>query len=142
MRFLSLSREMLQLMTRPRIIRFCWPSVSVRSASSPRRVPVSTVWRQRRLVLNSDSSACQISLYDQRSVLFLITDLRCADRCVVYMGSEDVRRQALNVFRMKMLGARVRCRSCGGGAGQRLHNRLPSGHFCCEREPDAQRCHQ
>ncbi|KZO95889.1 bifunctional tryptophan synthase TRP1 [Calocera viscosa TUFC12733] len=27
--------------------------------------------------------------------------------CVVYMGSEDVRRQALNVFRMKMLGARV-----------------------------------
>ena len=27
--------------------------------------------------------------------------------CVVYMGEEDVRRQALNVFRMKMLGARV-----------------------------------
>lgn len=27
--------------------------------------------------------------------------------CVVYMGSEDVRRQALNVFRMKMLGAKV-----------------------------------
>ncbi|KAI0685664.1 bifunctional tryptophan synthase TRP1 [Cytidiella melzeri] len=27
--------------------------------------------------------------------------------CVVYMGSEDVRRQALNVFRMKMLGATV-----------------------------------
>jgi tryptophan synthase beta chain len=29
-------------------------------------------------------------------------------RCVVYMGSEDVRRQALNVFRMKLLGAEVR----------------------------------
>jgi tryptophan synthase beta chain len=28
--------------------------------------------------------------------------------CVVYMGAEDVRRQALNVFRMKMLGAEVR----------------------------------
>jgi tryptophan synthase beta chain len=28
--------------------------------------------------------------------------------CVVYMGSEDVRRQALNVFRMKLLGAEVR----------------------------------
>ena len=26
--------------------------------------------------------------------------------CVVYMGSEDVRRQALNVFRMRMLGAK------------------------------------
>ena len=28
--------------------------------------------------------------------------------CVVYMGAEDVRRQALNVFRMKLLGAEVR----------------------------------
>eukprot|EP01099_Mayorella_cantabrigiensis_P005606 TRINITY_DN4548_c0_g1_i1.p1 TRINITY_DN4548_c0_g1~~TRINITY_DN4548_c0_g1_i1.p1 ORF type:complete len:741 (-),score=125.76 TRINITY_DN4548_c0_g1_i1:117-2339(-) len=27
--------------------------------------------------------------------------------CVVYMGAEDVRRQALNVFRMKLLGAKV-----------------------------------
>jgi tryptophan synthase beta chain len=28
-------------------------------------------------------------------------------RCVVYMGAEDVRRQALNVFRMRLLGADV-----------------------------------
>lgn len=28
-------------------------------------------------------------------------------QCVVYMGAEDVRRQALNVFRMKLLGASV-----------------------------------
>jgi len=28
--------------------------------------------------------------------------------CVVYMGTEDVRRQALNVFKMKLLGAEVR----------------------------------
>ena len=28
--------------------------------------------------------------------------------CVVYMGAEDVRRQSLNVFRMKLLGADVR----------------------------------
>src|SRR5579875_3356034 len=28
--------------------------------------------------------------------------------CVVYMGSEDIRRQALNAFRMKLLGAEVR----------------------------------
>ena len=28
--------------------------------------------------------------------------------CVVYMGSEDVKRQSLNVFRMKLMGAEVR----------------------------------
>ncbi|PWT84287.1 MAG: tryptophan synthase subunit beta [Acidobacteria bacterium] len=28
-------------------------------------------------------------------------------RCVIYMGTEDVRRQALNVFRMRLLGAEV-----------------------------------
>ena len=27
--------------------------------------------------------------------------------CVVYMGSEDIKRQAQNVFRMKLLGATV-----------------------------------
>jgi tryptophan synthase beta chain len=27
--------------------------------------------------------------------------------CIVYMGSEDIRRQAINVFRMELLGARV-----------------------------------
>lgn len=33
--------------------------------------------------------------------------------CVIYMGAEDVRRQALNVFRMKMLGAKVVAVSSG-----------------------------
>jgi tryptophan synthase beta chain len=28
-------------------------------------------------------------------------------RCIIYMGAEDVRRQALNVFRMQLLGAEV-----------------------------------
>ena len=28
-------------------------------------------------------------------------------KCTVYMGAEDVRRQALNVFRMRLLGAEV-----------------------------------
>ena len=28
-------------------------------------------------------------------------------RCVIYMGAEDMRRQALNVFRMRLLGAEV-----------------------------------
>ena len=29
-------------------------------------------------------------------------------QCIVYMGAEDIRRQALNVFKMKLLGAEVR----------------------------------
>jgi tryptophan synthase beta chain len=34
-------------------------------------------------------------------------------RCVVYMGDEDVHRQALNVYRMRLLGAEVRPVSSG-----------------------------
>jgi tryptophan synthase beta chain len=34
-------------------------------------------------------------------------------RCVIYMGTEDVRRQALNVFRMRLLGAEVITVSAG-----------------------------
>jgi len=34
-------------------------------------------------------------------------------QCVVYMGEEDVKRQSLNVFRMKLLGAEVRPVSSG-----------------------------
>ena len=33
--------------------------------------------------------------------------------CIVYMGEEDIRRQALNVFRMRLLGAEVRSVSSG-----------------------------
>lgn len=33
--------------------------------------------------------------------------------CVVYMGAEDMRRQALNVFRMQLLGAEVRAVNAG-----------------------------
>ena len=33
--------------------------------------------------------------------------------CVVYMGAEDVRRQSVNVFRMKLLGAEVRAVDTG-----------------------------
>ncbi|MDH3687510.1 MAG: pyridoxal-phosphate dependent enzyme, partial [Myxococcales bacterium] len=33
--------------------------------------------------------------------------------CEVYMGAEDVERQALNVFRMELLGARVHAVTCG-----------------------------
>src|SRR5207244_1961070 len=34
-------------------------------------------------------------------------------QCVVYMGAEDMRRQELNVFRMKLLGAEVRAVDSG-----------------------------
>lgn len=34
-------------------------------------------------------------------------------KCVVYMGSEDMRRQELNVFRMRLLGAEVRAVDAG-----------------------------
>jgi tryptophan synthase beta chain len=34
--------------------------------------------------------------------------------CIVYMGEEDIRRQALNVFRMKLMGAEVRPVASGG----------------------------
>jgi len=33
--------------------------------------------------------------------------------CVIYMGEEDMRRQERNVFRMRLLGAEVRCVSTG-----------------------------
>src|SRR4029078_6536118 len=34
-------------------------------------------------------------------------------QCVIYMGAVDCERQALNVFRMKMLGAEVVCVKAG-----------------------------
>tara|TARA_Y100001968_G_scaffold297456_1_gene306437 strand:- start:33687 stop:34937 length:1251 start_codon:yes stop_codon:yes gene_type:complete len=36
-------------------------------------------------------------------------------KCVIYMGTEDMKRQALNVFRMKLLGAKVQPVSAGTG---------------------------
>ena len=33
--------------------------------------------------------------------------------CIIYMGEEDIRRQSLNVFRMKLMGAEVRSVSSG-----------------------------
>ena len=48
--------------------------------------------------------------------------------CVVYMGTEDMRRQALNVFRMRLLGAEVDGRRCrqphAQGRDQRSDARL------------------
>jgi len=34
-------------------------------------------------------------------------------QCVIYMGEEDMQRQRLNVFRMRLLGAEVKCVSSG-----------------------------
>ena len=43
----------------------------------------------------------------QHGVAAATVAARFGMECVVYMGSEDVRRQAQNVFRMKLLGAQV-----------------------------------
>jgi len=43
----------------------------------------------------------------QHGVAAATVAARYAMECVVYMGSEDVRRQAANVYRMKLLGATV-----------------------------------
>ena len=43
----------------------------------------------------------------QHGVASATVATRLGLECVVYMGSEDIQRQALNVYRMKLLGARV-----------------------------------
>jgi tryptophan synthase beta chain len=43
----------------------------------------------------------------QHGVATATVAARFGMECVVYMGSEDIRRQAQNVFRMKLLGAKV-----------------------------------
>jgi len=43
----------------------------------------------------------------QHGVATATVAARLGLECVVYMGAEDVQRQAVNVFRMKLLGARV-----------------------------------
>ena len=50
--------------------------------------------------------------------------------CVVYMGEEDMRRQRLNVFRMRMLGAKVQ-----GVAGGSARSRTPSTKPCGTGSP-------
>lgn len=43
----------------------------------------------------------------QHGVATATVAARLGLRCVVYMGSEDIKRQAINVYRMKLLGAEV-----------------------------------
>lgn len=43
----------------------------------------------------------------QHGVATATVAARYGMECVVYMGSEDIRRQAANVYRMKLLGATV-----------------------------------
>ena len=49
----------------------------------------------------------------QHGVATATVAARFGMECVVYMGEEDIRRQALNVFRMRLLGAEVRGVSSG-----------------------------
>ena len=58
--------------------------------------------------------------------------------CVVYMGVEDMERQALNVYRMRLLGAEVRGVSSGTGTlkdavsetFREWTNRIADTHYC------------
>ncbi len=58
--------------------------------------------------------------------------------CVVYMGEEDTKRQALNVYRMKLLGAEVRPVTTGTGtlkdavseAMREWTRRIVDTHYC------------
>ena len=43
----------------------------------------------------------------QHGVASATVAARCGMKCIVYMGAEDIQRQAINVFRMKLLGAEV-----------------------------------
>ena len=43
--------------------------------------------------------------------------------CVVYMGAVDMQRQALNVYRMRLLGAEVRRRDRGSEDAEGSHQR-------------------
>jgi tryptophan synthase beta subunit len=53
--------------------------------------------------------------------------------CIVYMGEEDMKRQALNVFRMRMMGAEVR----PAMSGQRtLKEAVDEALACFVQEPD------
>jgi tryptophan synthase beta chain len=49
----------------------------------------------------------------QHGVATATATARCGLQCVVYMGAEDIRRQAPNVFSMRLLGAEVRPVSSG-----------------------------
>ena len=49
--------------------------------------------------------------------------------CEVFMGEEDTKRQALNVYRMRLLGAQVHAVLHGTSSVPRDRERLPGGHF-------------
>ena len=49
----------------------------------------------------------------QHGVASATVAARLGKSCVVYMGEVDIRRQAINVFRMKLLGAEVRSVTSG-----------------------------
>jgi hypothetical protein len=55
--------------------------------------------------------------------------------CIIYMGAEDVRRQALNVFRIEMLGAKV----CSIASFWLLYIDFAIGYSCAFRIAYAER---
>src|SRR6202035_1219770 len=51
--------------------------------------------------------------YVPETLMAALDELERGFECVVYMGTEDMRRQELNVFRMRLLGAEVRAVDAG-----------------------------
>ena len=58
-----------------------------------------SAWARRKIIAETGAGQHGVATATVCAMLGL--------ECVVYMGAEDVRRQSLNVFRMKLLGAKV-----------------------------------
>ena len=57
-------------------------------------------WEKKRIIAETGAG--------QHGVATATVCARFGLECIIYMGKEDMRRQALNVFRMQLLGASVR----------------------------------
>ena len=98
-------------------LRNGWARASTSSAKTwriPARIRSTTRWARdcwrermgkRRIIAETGAG--------QHGVATATVCARQGLECVVYMGEEDIQRQSLNVFRMKLLGAEVRPVSAG-----------------------------
>ena len=57
------------------------------------------VWVKRKLSLKQEPASTGVATATAAALFNM--------ECTIYMGEEDVKRQALNVFRMELLGAKV-----------------------------------
>jgi len=115
------------------LVRSCSLEGLERNVSSLKLVPDNTVLLPLPFALNSVWSK---STFPSPSSCFLADHARF-DRCIVYMGEEDVRRQALNVFRMRMLGAKVVAVASGTRTLKDAISKLPLSLLCISSVTDS-----